>query len=158
MQEKQIPVKRFTSASSILTFNNVDRNIPIWLVHHQIEFLLPFDGELILTHQSHITYQKSRECCLNSDNSTVRSRSQPLTPRGRGKGQKLKCKINKQMHEKHIDTSSSSEVIIMLKGLKKKHEEKEQDKTKHEAPRSTNLKATQNKNIAGTTALERSVA
>ena len=39
----------------------------------------------------------------------------------------------------------------------KKHIDKEQDKTKHEAPRSVNYRATQNKNNIGTTALERSV-
>ena len=44
----------------------------------------------------------------------------------------------------------------MLKG-QKKHIDKEQGKTKHEAPRSVNYRATQNKNKIGTTALERSV-
>ena len=44
----------------------------------------------------------------------------------------------------------------MLKG-QKKHIDKEQGKTKHEAPRSVTYRATQNKNI-GTIALERSVA
>ena len=44
----------------------------------------------------------------------------------------------------------------MLKG-QKKHINKEQGKTKHEAPRSVNYAATQNKNNIGTTALERSV-
>ena len=44
----------------------------------------------------------------------------------------------------------------MLKG-QKKHTDKEQFKTKHEAPRSVNYRATQNKNNIGTTALERSV-
>ena len=44
----------------------------------------------------------------------------------------------------------------MLKG-QKKHIDKEQGKTKHEAPRSVNYRATQNKNTIGTTALERSV-
>ena len=44
----------------------------------------------------------------------------------------------------------------MLKG-EKKHIEKEQGKIKHEAPRSVNYRATQNKNDIGTTALERSV-
>ena len=39
----------------------------------------------------------------------------------------------------------------------KKHIDKEQVKTKHEAPRSVNYRATQNKNNIGTTALERSV-
>ena len=45
----------------------------------------------------------------------------------------------------------------MLKG-QKKHIDKEQDKTKYEAPRSVNYRATQNKNNIGTTALEWSVA
>ena len=44
----------------------------------------------------------------------------------------------------------------MLKG-QKKHKDKEQDKTKHEAPRSVNYRATQNKKNIGTTALDRSV-
>ena len=39
----------------------------------------------------------------------------------------------------------------------KKHIDKEQGKTKHEAPRSVNSRAAQNKNDIGTTALERSV-
>ena len=45
----------------------------------------------------------------------------------------------------------------MLKRLKK-HEDKEKDKRKHEASRSINHKATQDKNNTETTALERSVA
>ena len=46
----------------------------------------------------------------------------------------------------------------MLKGMMK-HEDKEHGKTlKHEAPRSINHKATQNKNNTGTTALESAVA
>ena len=44
----------------------------------------------------------------------------------------------------------------MLKG-QKKHIEKEPGKTKHEAPRSVNYRATQSKNNIGTTALERPV-
>ena len=44
----------------------------------------------------------------------------------------------------------------MLKG-RKKHIDKEQGKTKHEAPRSVNYRATQNENNIRTTALERSV-
>ena len=44
----------------------------------------------------------------------------------------------------------------MLK-LQKKHIDKEQGKTKHEAPRSLKNRATQNKNNIGTAALERSV-
>ena len=38
-----------------------------------------------------------------------------------------------------------------------KHIDKEQGKTKYEAPRSVNYRATQNKNNIGTTALERTV-
>ena len=44
----------------------------------------------------------------------------------------------------------------MLKG-QTKYIDKEQGKAKHEAPRSVNYRATQNKNNIGTTALERSV-
>ena len=44
----------------------------------------------------------------------------------------------------------------MLKGQKKRIN-KEQGKTKHEAPRSVNYRVTQNKNNIGTPALERSV-
>ena len=44
----------------------------------------------------------------------------------------------------------------MLTG-QKKHIDKEQGKTKQEAPRSINYRATQNKKNIGTTALERSV-
>ena len=44
----------------------------------------------------------------------------------------------------------------MLKG-QKENIDKEQGKTKHEAPGSVNYRATQNKNNIGTTALERSV-
>ena len=44
----------------------------------------------------------------------------------------------------------------MLKG-QKKHIDKEQGKIKHEAHRSVNYRATQNKNNIGTTAIERSV-
>ena len=44
----------------------------------------------------------------------------------------------------------------MLK-RQEKHIDKEQGKTKHEAPRSVKYRATQNKNNIGTTALERSV-
>ena len=40
----------------------------------------------------------------------------------------------------------------------KKHEDKDQSKTKHETPHSINHKATQNKKTIGPIALERSVA
>ena len=48
---------------------------------------------------------------------------------------------------------SQSKVIKMLKG-QTKNIDREQGKTKHEAPRSVNYRATQNKNNIGTTALE----
>ena len=61
------------------------------------------------------------------------------------------------MHDKHKDQLPLPQArCSMLKG-QKKHIEREQDKTKHEAPRSVNYRATQNKNNIGTTALERSV-
>ena len=59
------------------------------------------------------------------------------------------------MHDKHKD-HLPLKVIKLLKG-KKKHIDKEQGKTKHEAPRSVNYRATQNKNNIGTIALEQSV-
>ena len=43
------------------------------------------------------------------------------------------------------------------KRTEKKHIDKDQGKSKHEAPRSVNYRATQNKNNIGTTALERSL-
>ena len=62
------------------------------------------------------------------------------------------------MHDKHKNQLAlpQSKVIKSLKG-QKKHIDKEQGKTKHEAPRSVNYRATLNKNNIGTTALERSV-
>ena len=68
------------------------------------------------------------------------------------------CIANKQMHDMHKDQLlfPPSKVIKMLKG-QKKHIDKEQGKTKHEAPRGANYRARQNKNNIGTTALERSV-
>ena len=62
------------------------------------------------------------------------------------------CTANKQTHVKHKDPSSQSKVIKILKG-QKKHIDKEQGKTKHEAPGSVNYRATQNKNNIGTTAV-----
>ena len=68
------------------------------------------------------------------------------------------CIANKQMHDKHKRPvpSPPSKVVKMLK-WQKKHTDEEQGKTKHEAPRSVNYNATQNKNNIGTNALERSV-
>ena len=86
---------------------------------------------------------------------TSRSRSQPLTPGWREKVTQINvCLANKQMHDKH--PSSPSQVIKMLKG-QKKHIEKEQGKTKDEALRNVNYRATQNKNNIRITAFERSV-
>ena len=57
------------------------------------------------------------------------------------------------MHEKHIGQLPLPKSRWYDKRTPvKKHEDKEQGKTKHEAPRSINHKATQNKNITGTTA------
>ena len=63
------------------------------------------------------------------------------------------CIANKQIRPA---PSSPSKVIKMLKG-QKKHIDKEQGKTKHDAPGSVYYRATQNKNNIGTTALERLV-
>ena len=54
------------------------------------------------------------------------------------------CIGNKQMHDKNKDQLPipKSKVIKMLKG-QKKHTDIEQGKTKHEAPRSVNYRATQ---------------
>ena len=75
--------------------------------------------------------QKSiwKVCCSKSENikspgsATITSRSQHPTPRVRGKEKSNACKINIQLHEKHIDQlalSSPSEVITMLKRTEKK--------------------------------------
>ena len=68
------------------------------------------------------------------------------------------CIANKQMHDKHKDQFplTQNKVIKMLKG-QKKHIDKDQGKTKHEAPRSVKYRATQNKNNIGTIAFEQSV-
>ena len=93
--------------------------------------------------------EKSRECHNHKPQPT------PDTKRKR-----KRTKTNKQTNaqEGHRPAPSSpSEVITMLKCMTK-HEDKEYGKTpKHEAPVSRNHKATQNKNNAGNTALERPV-
>ena len=67
------------------------------------------------------------------------------------------CIANKQMHDKHKDQLPlPKQMVRMLKG-QTKHIDKEQGKTKREAPLSVNYRATQNENNIGTTALERSV-
>ena len=57
------------------------------------------------------------------------------------------------MHDKHRPAPSSPSKVIKMLKEQKKHTDKEQGKTKHEAPRSVN----KNKNNIGTSALERSV-
>ena len=79
---------------------------------------------------------------------TSRSRCQPPIPGGREKVAQINvCIANKQMHDKH---KGQLPLPKMLKG-QKKHIDKEQGKTKHEAPRSVKYRATQNKNNIGTT-------
>ena len=95
----------------------------------------------------------------NPERTTSRSRSQPPIPGEREKVTQINvCTANKQMHDKHKDQlpSSPSKMFKMLKG-QKKHIDKVKGKTKHEAPRNVNYRATRNKNNIGTTALERSV-
>ena len=94
--------------------------------------------------------EKSREC------HNQKPQSIPDTKKKRKRTNINACKINAREAHKPAP-SSPSEMIIMLKWLKK-HEDKEQDKTKHEASSSINHKATQNKNNTETTALERTVA
>ena len=65
------------------------------------------------------------------------------------------CIANKQMHYKHKDLFPKQGDQNAKRT--EKHIDKEQGKTKHEAPRSVTYTATQNKNNIGTTALERSV-
>ena len=65
------------------------------------------------------------------------------------------CIANKQMHDKHKDHSLFPKQGGQNAKGQKKHIDKEQGKTKHEAPR--RYRATQNKNNIGTTALEGSV-
>ena len=82
---------------------------------------------------------------------TSRSRSQPLTPGGREKVTQINVFIANKTNARWAQRpapSSPSKVIKMLKG-QKKHIEKDQGKTKHEAPRSVNYRATQNKKTSG---------
>ena len=76
-----------------------------------------------------------------------KSRKSAPTPGGRETVTQISvCIANNQMHDAQRPAPSSpSKVIKMLKG-QKKHIDKEQGKTKHEAPRSVTYRATQNKN------------
>ena len=100
--------------------------------------------------------EKSRESHSHKPHPT------PDTERKRKGTNTRTQQTNKQTNAREsyrVATFSPNAVITMLKI--KKHEDKEHGKTlKHEAPRSINNKATQNKNNTrtGTTGLERSVA
>ena len=61
------------------------------------------------------------------------------------------------MNDKHKDQLPLPKQCDKMPKGQKKHRDKEQGKTKHEAPRSVNYRATQNKNTIGTPALEWSV-
>ena len=98
----------------------------------------------ITTIESYLSLKKSKQ--KSPGRATSSSRSQPLTPGGR----------EQVTHINVCIASKQSKVIKTLKG-QKKHIDKDQGKTKYEAPRSVNNRATQNKNNIGTTALERSV-
>ena len=71
---------------------------------------------------------------------------------------KSKQAQTEQTYEKHqIALSSPSEVIAILKGLKKYKNKMTHGKTHNKSPRRINHKATKSKTNTGTTALERSV-
>ena len=101
----------------------------------------------------YLFYQKGKQ--KSPGRATSRSRSQPLSPGGREKVTQInvltnKCTISTKtscLFPKQVDQNAK----------RKKHIDKEQDKTKHEAPRSVNYRATKNKNNIGTAALEWSV-
>ena len=63
------------------------------------------------------------------------------------------CIANKQMHDKLKDQLPLPQARWSNAKRSEKQIDKEQDKTKHEAPRSVNYRATQNKNNIGTIAL-----
>ena len=66
------------------------------------------------------------------------------------------CKVNKQMRDKHKDSSLFPKQGDQNAKRTEKHIDKEQDKTEQEAPRSVKYRGTQNENNIGTIALERS--
>ena len=71
------------------------------------------------------------------------------------------CTANKQMHDKHKDSSLFPKQADQNTKMTEETD-REQGKTKHEVPRSVNrtqsaLQSTQNKNNIRTTVLERSV-
>ena len=66
------------------------------------------------------------------------------------------CIVNKQMHDKHKDSSLFPKQGDQNAKRTEKHIDKEQDKTEQEAPRSVKYRGKQNENNIGTIALERS--
>ena len=115
-----------------------------------IEIQISISNEVIKLEKKII--EKSRECHNHKPQPTPNTKKKK-------KWQTLTRIKQTSAREAHRPAPSSpSEVITMLKGMKK-HKQKEHGETlKHEAPRSINHKATQNKHNTGTTALEWSVA
>ena len=97
-------------------------------------------GNLINVYRKKKLIEISRECHNHKPQPT------PDTKRKRNMTKTNTYKTNKQLQEKHRQARSSpSEVITMLKEMTK-HEDKEHGKTlNHEASRSINHKAPQNK-------------
>ena len=96
--------------------------------------------------------EKSRECHNH--------KPQPFPdPRGRGNRQSQTSTNRTNVRKApRLALSSPSEVIAILKGLKKKHKNKmTHGKTYNKSPRRINHKATKSKTNTRTTALERSV-
>ena len=63
------------------------------------------------------------------------------------------CIANKQTHDKYEDQLPLPQKVIKMLKVQKKHIDKEQGNTKHEAPRSVNYTATQKQNNIGTAVL-----
>ena len=89
---------------------------------------------------------------------TITNRSPSQTPRGRGNRQ-IQTSTNRTNVRKalRLALSSPSEVIAILKGLKKHKNKITHGTTYNKSPRRINHKATKSKTNTGTTPLERSV-
>ena len=98
--------------------------------------------------------EKSRECHSHKPQPFPDSQTQ----RGRGNRQ-IRRSTNRTNVRKalRLALSSPSEVIAILKGLKKHKNKMTHGKTYNKSPRRINHKATKSKTNTGTTALERSV-
>ena len=95
--------------------------------------------------------EKSRECHNH--------KPQPFPdPQEEEETDKSKQAQTEQTYEKalRLALSSPSEVIAILKGLKKHNNKMTHGKTYYKSPRRTNHKALKSKTNTGTTALERS--